>query len=53
MVIKYARDTRIPVETCRSYKNALDLVKFARYATEKWSYRDNTAGDILTIDSIY
>ena len=53
VVVEYARDTRIPVETYRTYKNAQDLVKFARYATEKWSYRENTAGDILTIDSIY
>lgn len=53
VVIEYARDTHIPTTNFRTYKNNLDLAKFAKYTTQNWKYRENTAGDILTIDQIY
>ena len=53
VIIEYARDTHIPTENYRTYKNSNDLAKFARYTVDKWKYRENTAGDILTVDQIY
>ena len=53
IVLEYARDTRIPTENYKTYKNSTDLAKFASWAAEKWKYRENTAGDVLTIDQIY
>ena len=53
VVLEYARDTRIPTENYRTYKNATDLAKFASWAAGKWKYRENTAGDVLTADQIF
>ena len=53
IVLEYARDTRIPTENYKTYKNSTDLAKFASWVAGKWKYRENTAGDVLTIDQIY
>ena len=53
VVLEYARDTRVPTENFKTYKNSTDLAKFASWAAGKWKYRENTAGDVLTADQIY